>query len=249
MLPFASLSLSPFVASDIVESAVRVLGVRGVAGETGAEEERLPGGEGMLSRLSLLELRTALAVAAVSEVVDDLERRLRRDGLDCGLRSPLGGCKGDKGRRDVEEESELSAREVEDCDEFRGLDEATGPRGLAMPLPGGLGKASMLTALRRLGAGTRDAEGEGDGDGDGDSEDAWVRRVGIDGDEVTDRGIPVAARARRSAETRLAAASAPFRSLSDGASSAGSAPRIFVIAGNGGSGIDGGGCACGLRNC
>lgn len=217
-----------------------MLGVRGVAGDTGAEEERLPGGEGMLSRLSLLELRTALAAAVVSEVVDVLERRLRRDGLDCGLRSPLGGCKGDKGRRDVEE---LSAREVEDCDEFRGLDEANGPRGLAMPLPGGLGKASILTALRKLGVGTRD------GEGDGDSEDAWVRRVGIDGDEVTDRGIPVAARARRSPETTMAAASAPFRSLSDGASSAGSAPRIFVIAGNGGSGIDGGGCACGLRNC
>lgn len=141
----------------------------------------------------------------------------------------------------------MGAREVDDCDEFRGLDEANGPRGLAMALPGGRGKASMLTALRKLGVGTR--EGDGDGDGDGDSEDIWVRSVGIDGDEVTDRGMPVAARARRSPETPMAAASAPLRSLSDGASSAGSAPRIFVIAGNGGSGMDGGGCACGLRNC
>jgi hypothetical protein len=108
-----------------------------------------------------------------------------------------------------------------------------------MLLPGGREKASMLTALRKLGVGTRD----------GDGEDACVRRVGMDGDEVTDRGIAVAARARRSPETTTAAY-APSRSLSDAASPAGSAPRVFVIAaGNGGSGIDGGGCACGLRNC
>lgn len=82
-----------------------MLGVKGVAGDTGAEDERLPGGEGMLSRLSLLELRTALAAAAVvREAVDVLERKLRRDGLDCGLRSPAGGAKGDRGRRDMEAE-------------------------------------------------------------------------------------------------------------------------------------------------
>jgi hypothetical protein len=96
----------------------------------------------------------------------------------------------------------------------------------------------MLTALRKLGVGTRD----------GDGEDAWVRKVGIDGDDVTERGIDVAARARRSSETPIAAY-APSRSLSDAASPAGPAPRVLVMVGNGGSGIDGGGCACGLRNC
>ena len=75
-----------------------------------------------------------------------------------------------------------------------------------------------------------------------------MRSVGIEGDEVMDRGMAVAARARRSGETTTAAY-APSRSLSDAASPVGSAPRGLVIAGNGGSGIDGGGCACGLRNC
>lgn len=71
--------------------ATGVLGVRGVAGDTGAEDERLPGGEGMLSRLSLLDVRTALTAVVLSEAVEVLDRRLCSDGLDCGLRSPLGG--------------------------------------------------------------------------------------------------------------------------------------------------------------
>lgn len=227
-------------------SATGVLGVRGVAGETGAEEERLPGGEGMLSRLSLLDVRTALTAVVLNEAVEVLDRRLRRDGLDCGLRSALGGWETVKGRRGTAEEWELGTRGLDDCEELLGLDEANCARGLAepmplpLPLPGGREKASMLTALRRLGVGTRD--------GDGDGEDAWVRRVGIEGDEVIDRGMAVAARGRRSGETTTAAY-APSRSLSDAPSSAGAAPRGLVIAGNGGSGIDGGGCACGLRYC
>jgi hypothetical protein len=74
-----------------------------------------------------------------------------------------------------------------------------------------------------------------------------VRRVGIEGDEVMVRGMAVAARARMLSETT--AAYAASRSLSDAACPPGPAPRILVMAGNGGSGIDGGGCACGLRNC
>jgi hypothetical protein len=88
----------------MVLSATGVLGVRGVAGDTGAEDERLPGGEGMLSRLSLLDVRAALTTVVLSEVVETLERRLRRDCLDCGLRSPLGGCATVKGRRGTAEE-------------------------------------------------------------------------------------------------------------------------------------------------
>lgn len=85
-----------------------------------------------------------------------------------------------------------------------------------------------------------------------------MRRVGIDGDEVTDRGIPVAARARGSPETPIvvaaAEAAAVSRSLSEPSSaasarSAWAALRVFLIPGNGGSGIDGGGCDCGLRYC
>ena len=217
-----------------------MLGVRGVAGETGAEDERLPGGEGMLSKLSLLEVRAALTTVVLSEAVEVLERRLRRDGLDCGLRSALWGWATVKGRRGTAEEWELGNRGLEACEELLGLDEGNCARGLAepMPLAGGREKASMLTALRKLGVGTRD----------GDGEEAWVRRVGIDGDEVMDRGMAVAAGGLCRGETTTAAY-APSRSLSDAASPAGSAPRGLVIAGNGGSGIDGGGCACGLRNC
>jgi hypothetical protein len=221
----------------MVLSAVGVSGVRGVVGDTGAEEARLPGGEGTLSRLSLLDVRTALAAVVLSEAVEVLDRRFARDGLDCGLRSPLGGCETDtvRGRRGTAEKWEPGTRGLDDCDEVLGLDETNWARGLAEP--GGRGKASTLTALRRLGVGTRD----------GDGEDAWVRSVGIDGDEVMERGMAVAARARMLSETT--AAYAASRSLSDAACPAGPAPRILVMAGNGGSGIDGGGCACGLRNC
>lgn len=143
-------------------SATGVLGVRGVAGEAGAEDERLPGGEGMLNRLSLLDVRTALTAAVLSEAVEVLDRRLRKDGLDCGLRSPVGGWETVKGRRGTAEECELGTRGLEDCEELRGLDEANCARGLAepMPVPGGREKASMLTALRKLGVGTRDGDGE-----------------------------------------------------------------------------------------
>mgnify|MGYP006867925124 CR=1 FL=1 len=89
------------MTSSMVSSA---MGVSGVAGETGADDERLPGGEGMLSRLSLFEVRTALTAVVLSEAVDVLERRLRRDGLDWGRRSPVGGCNGDSGGRGLEEE-------------------------------------------------------------------------------------------------------------------------------------------------
>jgi hypothetical protein len=87
-----------------VLSGAGVLGVIGVVGDTGVEEARLPGGEGTLSRLSLLDVRTALTAVVLSEAVEVLDRRLRRDGLDCGLRSPRGGCGGcemdtDRGRR------------------------------------------------------------------------------------------------------------------------------------------------------
>jgi hypothetical protein len=104
MFPFVSLSLSALAASSMVLSGAGVLGVIGVVGDTGVEEARLPGGEGTLSRLSLLDVRTALTAVVLSEAVEVLDRRLRRDGLDCGLRSPRGGCGGcemdtDRGRR------------------------------------------------------------------------------------------------------------------------------------------------------
>lgn len=175
MLPLASLSLSAPIGSVMTGSATGVLGVMGVAGDSGAEEERLPGCEGRLSKLSLLEVRMRLGVVAARETVDLLVRNVYRDGLDCGRRR-VGGLS----------ELERCSGEGETC------------------MPGGRGKDSMLTALCRLGVGTRDGEGE--------SEDATVRTVGIEGDDVVDRGMALgAARARGLPEAVAVPVSDPGR--------------------------------------
>ena len=140
--------------------------------------------------------------------------------MESGLRTPrLAACgDGALGRASGARESEV--------------DDASGLDG-DMPvdeLVGGLGNDSMLMALRRSLL-LRDGEGE----------EATVLTVGMTGDDVTERGMPVATeRARGLLE----------------ASSGRSALRGFLMpvdCGNGGNGIAGGGCRfcceCLLRTC
>lgn len=147
-----------------------VAGVIGVAGDKGADDDRLPGGDGMLNRLSLLEVRMALALVVLREVVEVLERSFRSEGLDCGLRR-VGGSKGDNDGR------ESGERKVE------GVEGDAAMKGLL--LPGGRGNASMLTVLRRFGPGRRDGE-----------DATGLRTVGTTGEDVVDRAIGAAARGR-----------------------------------------------------